>query len=247
MFCVIDTDILLYKATTTCEKSVDWGDDIWSLWCDLKDAKALFQKQCDEIAEATGITDHIHCLSDHGNNFRKVVDPRYKSQRKGTRKPCGYVAMSDWVEENYKTYRLPTTEADEVMGILATKPENKGKCVVVSDDKDLKTIPGKLYRPTLDEKMDITEQEANRYFLTQCLTGDSTDGYVGIPGVGPKAAERLLGGRPDWSVVQREYVKAGMTRDDAIQQARLARILHWDDWDEEKGEVILWEPPSASQ
>ena len=51
MFCAIDTDILLYKATTTVEKAVDWGDDIWSLWCDLKDAKALFQKQCDEIAE----------------------------------------------------------------------------------------------------------------------------------------------------------------------------------------------------
>ena len=133
------------------------------------------------------------------------------------------------------------------MGILATKPENKGKCVVVSDDKDLKTIPGKLYRPTLDEKMDITEQEANRYFLTQCLTGDATDGYLGIPGVGPKAAERILGPRPDWSIVYREYLKAGMSLDDAIQQARLARILHWDDWDDEKGEVILWAPPLASR
>ena len=105
---------------------------------------------------------------------------------------------------------------------------------MVSDDKDLKTIPGKLYRPTLDEKMDISEEQSKRFFLTQCLIGDATDGYAGIPGVGPKAAERLLGGRPDWGVVQREYAKAGMTRDDAIQQARLARILHWEDWDDEK-------------
>ena len=247
MFCAIDTDILLYKATTTVEKQIDWGDDIWSLYSDLKEAKALFKKQCDQITEATGIEDHVHCLSDHGNNFRKVVDPRYKSLRKGTRKPCGYVAMSDWVEENYKTYRLPTTEADDVMGILATKPENIGKCVVVSDDKDLKTIPGKLYRPTKDERLDISEQDAYHYFLTQCLTGDATDGYAGIPGFGPKAAERVLGNRPDWSVVEREYLKAGMTRDEAIQQARLARILHWSEWNEQKGEVILWEPPLASR
>lgn len=242
MFCAIDTDILLYKATTTVEKQIDWGDDIWSLYSDLKEAKALFKKQCDEITEATGIEDHVHCLSDHGNNFRKVVDPRYKSLRKGTRKPCGYVAMSDWVEENYKTYRFPTLEADDVMGILATKPENIGKCVVVSDDKDLKTIPGKLYRPTKDERLDISEQDAYHYFLTQCLTGDATDGYAGVPGCGPKAAERVLGNRPDWSVVEREYLKAGMTRDDAIQQARLARILHWSDWNQDEETVILWEP-----
>ena len=96
MFCAIDTDILLYKATTTVEKAVDWGDDIWSLWCDLKDAKALFQKQCDEIAEATGITEHIHCLSDHGNNFRKVVDPHLQiptQRHPQTMWVCRYVEL----------------------------------------------------------------------------------------------------------------------------------------------------------
>ena len=35
---------------------------------------------------------------------------------------------------------------------------------------------------------------------------------------------------------------AGFTKDDAIQQARLARILRWEDWDKDKGEVILWHP-----
>lgn len=242
MFCAIDTDILLYKATTTVEKSVDWGDDIWSLWCDLKDAKNLFKQQVDQITEATGVDNHIHCISDYGRNFRKVVDPRYKSQRKGTRKPCGYVAMSEWVKENYETRTYPTLEADDVMGILATTPDNIGKCIIVSDDKDLKTIPTKLYRPTLNEKLEVSEDDAFRFFLTQCIQGDPTDGYAGIPGYGPKAAERVLGSRPDWSVVEREYVKAGMTREDAIQQARLARILHWSDWDADKGEVILWEP-----
>ena len=38
------------------------------------------------------------------------------------------------------------------------------------------------------------------------------------------------------------YIKAGYTRDDALEQARLARILRWTDWDEKKGEPILWTP-----
>ena len=123
------------------------------------------------------------------------------------------------------------------MGILATKPDNVGKCIVVSNDKDLKTIPGELYRPTSDERQTLTQEEADKNFLTQCLTGDSTDSYSGVPGIGPKKAEAILGGRPAWSSVEQAYIKAGLTRDDAITQARLARILRWSDWDEEKGEV----------
>ena len=29
------------------------------------------------------------------------------------------------------------------MGILATKPENIGKCIIVSDDKDMRTVPSR--------------------------------------------------------------------------------------------------------
>ena len=81
-------------------------------------------------------------------------------------------------------------EADDVLGIIATMPENKGKVTVVSDDKDLKTVgPSRLYRPMTDELLEISEADADRYFLTQVLTGDVTDGYKGIPGIGPKKAE----------------------------------------------------------
>ena len=97
----------------------------------------------------------------------------------------------------------PGLEADDVCGLLSTKPENKKQCVVVSNDKDLKTIPGMLYRPMSDEMLSVTEQEADKNFLTQCLTGDSTDGYPGVPGIGPKKAEALLGGRPDWGAVRK--------------------------------------------
>ena len=42
------------------------------------------------------------------------------------------------------------------MGIIATKPGNEGKVTIVSDDKDMKTIPGRLYRPMSDELLEIS-------------------------------------------------------------------------------------------
>ena len=85
-----------------------------------------------------------------------------------------------------------------------------------------------------------------RHFLTQCLTGDTTDGYKGVPGIGPKKAEALLGTRPHWGALKKAYMAAGMTKNEAIQQARLASILRWSDWDEHKGELIPWTPKSNS-
>ena len=71
---------------------------------------------------------------------------------------------------------------------------------------------------------------------------DPVDGIKGIPGVGDKKAEVILGSRPSWGAVEQAYIKAGMTRDDAIQQARLVRILRWEDWLDKKQEVRLWLP-----
>lgn len=240
---LIDTDILLYKAATAAETEIDWSDDVWTLYTDLKEAKEAFKWQLDRITERLGVSKLLCCLSDHGNNFRKtMVDPTYKSQRKGQRKPVGYVALCAWVEETYPSMRKTSLEADDVMGLLATKTDTKGKCIIVSDDKDMRTISGKLYRPMADEQLEISEAEAERFFLTQVLTGDPVDGYSGIKGVGPKTAEKILGSRPSWGAVEQAYIQAGLTRDDAIRQARLARILRWSEWDEKEGRVKLWHP-----
>ena len=80
MFLALDGDILIYKAASAAEVETDWGDDIWSLQTDLKDAKEAFEQQIAKITDRLGVTDYVVCLSDHSNNFRKVVDPTYKSK-----------------------------------------------------------------------------------------------------------------------------------------------------------------------
>ncbi|MGB2463357.1 MAG: hypothetical protein ACPICC_00485 [Candidatus Puniceispirillaceae bacterium] len=242
MFLAIDGDILLYKAALSAEEEICWDGDIWTLFMDMAKAKEAFEVQMESIKNKLQVETSVVCLSDRHGNFRKLVDPSYKSNRRGTRKPVGYVALCDWVAETYTTMSKPLCEADDIMGILATMDANVGKCIIVSDDKDMKSISGKLYRPTMDEQLDITEQEAERHFFTQVLTGDTADGYKGVPGIGPKKAEAILGPRPHWRAVEKAFIDAGMTADDALTQARLARILRWQDWDKEKGEPILWKP-----
>ena len=66
-------------------------------------------------------------MSDHAGNFRKEIFPDYKSGRRKTRKPVGYVAFCDWVRETYSTASRPMLEADDVMGIIATMPATRAR------------------------------------------------------------------------------------------------------------------------
>jgi DNA polymerase-1 len=106
----------------------------------------------------------------------------------------------------------------------------------------MKTIPGKLYRPNDGDLLDVSLLEADTNFYTQTLTGDTTDGFAGCPKVGAVTAAKILGSRPDWSLVESAFSKAGLSRDDAITQARLARILRYEDWDATNEAIKLWSP-----
>jgi DNA polymerase-1 len=47
-----------------------------------------------------------------------------------------------------------------------------------------------------------------------------------------------------WGAIKFAYEEQGLTEDDALLQARLARILRWDDWDNENGVPRLWGNPN---
>lgn len=236
---LLDGDLYLYRAAAAAEQEIDWGDDIWSLSTDLKDAKEVFKTLVDELRDFLQTDNLIVCLSDI-DNFRHELYVPYKSGRRKTRKPVGYKALVEWAKETYKFSCEPLLEADDVMGILGT---NKSiATIVVSDDKDMKTVPCTLYRPMSAEMLTITEEEADRNFLLQTLTGDITDGYKGCPNVGIKTAEKILGPRPSWAAVVAAYQKAGMTESQALTQARCARILRRSNWDASNRTIKLWEP-----
>ena len=75
--------------------------------------------------------------------------------------------------------------------------------------------------------------------------GDATDGYSGCPGIGPKTAEKVLEQGCDWATVVGCFKAKGLSEEAALIQARVARICHAKDYDFEKKEVILWNPPEV--
>ena len=126
------------------------------------------------------------------------------------------------------------------MGVYATKyPGN----IIVSPDKDMRQIPGKLY--DFKETVEITPDEGARWHLIQTMAGDNTDGYSGVPGIGVKKAEKIFEEKGyTWKAVVETFEEKGMTEKDALINAQLARILTTNDYDYEKKEPILWTPTS---
>ena len=124
------------------------------------------------------------------------------------------------------------------MGIYATK--YPGNCIV-SPDKDMKQIPGQLYN--LDETFTVSFEEGAKWHLIQSMAGDQTDGYAGVPGIGVKRAVSLFEEHGySWKTVVKAFKEKGLTEDDALVNARLARILTANDYDFIAKQPILWTP-----
>lgn len=239
---LIDGDIVCYEAASAVEQEIDWGDDLWTLHCTLDDAKPLVENKLRGWQERFS-ADLVVAFSD-STNFRKDVYPDYKGNRKSKRKPLAYKQLKRWMEEQWTTYQRPSLEGDDILGILSTHPTLiGGQKIIVSIDKDMKTVPGYCWNPEKDEQpVFIDEDQADYWHLYQTLTGDTTDGYPGLPGFGPKKAEKLLNETMGWAAVVAAYEKAGLTEADALVQARCARILRHTDYDFKKKEVKLWSP-----
>lgn len=248
---LIDGDLILYKSTSAVE--IDWriDEDRHVLFSNAAEAFDLFQQQVERLKKDLQ-TDSVIIAFTKGQSFRTTIYPPYKAPRQGNRKPLAFADVRERVETTYRTLIHPGLEADDVLGIWATRGTFKHP-IIVSEDKDLKTIPGFLYRQ--NELTEISEEEADYNFYFQTLTGDVTDGYPGCPGIGPKTAEKLLMAKKHpaqsdedvrsswWQRVVGAYENAGLTEADAIMQARMARILRASDWDDKRKEPILWEPP----
>lgn len=235
---LIDTDILIYTSAAFHEEAKEVEPGYWTWFVDEKKVKRTMKEKLDWYMNHLKGTELHLCLSDV-SNFRRDLAGTYKGKRSNLRRPILLKKLrQDLIDEGAIVY--PNLEADDVMGILATTWDDT---IIVSIDKDLKTIPGKYFKDTELGIQDISVEQADYYHLYQTLIGDAIDGYGGIKGVGPVAAHKILK-EPSWEAVMKAFDKAGYTEDYALQQARMARILRASDWDDNLKQPILWRPPN---
>lgn len=251
---LLDADITAYWFALTGQKTYEWEPGVASVWVD--DPSSIYphlKAKIDELQAELDADQVIVCLSaPSSEGWRRDVLPSYKANRGP--KPELLGAMKDYMRKTYRTFERPRLEADDILGILATNDVIiPGEKIIVSTDKDLKTIPGLLFNPNKSEKpVRISEAEADYWHLYQTLVGDSTDNYKGCPGIGPKKAEAALFAyappwgtvREAWDIVCGLYRSKGLTESDALVQARVARICRTSDYDFKRKEVKLWTPPA---
>jgi DNA polymerase-1 len=236
MAALIDGDLFAYRAAAAAETETDWGDDFFTIHSNVEDAYRIFVGLIEPCQKRK--FGALRVAFSSKTNFRKDVYPGYKSNRT-YRKPVGYAALVEKIRERWDTEVYDGLEADDLLGL------HSKTMTMITEDKDLRGVPGKLYHPGLDRLEKIDRASADRFFYTQILIGDSTDGYPGCPGIGEKRAEAILEGVEGeqnlWKAVLEAYLSKGLTEEDAIAQARCARILRPGEYKNKK--VKLWTPP----
>ena len=243
---LIDGDVFVFRCAYSAQEQVDWGNGLICSWVNTFQAQANLKRTLNTLKEKLNAEDMIIALSSP-ISFRKTLEPAYKENRMFREPLLAYKTLREFIKKSYASQELSGLEGDDVLGILATSPEQKDT-IIVSLDKDLQQIPGQHYNIDKPDQgiTEVTSHQATLFFYTQVLTGDTTDGYSGCPGVGPKGAAKILQDvsthKEAWQRIVQAYEKAGLTESDAILQARLARILRHGEYSLSKG-PLLWTPP----
>ena len=234
---LIDADFTVYKCCAAAESEIDFGDDVIIVTSKFSEAYACVMREIKKIQRHFGSFDDIILFFSSPDNFRKKIQGDYKGHR-NRKKPCAYKRVINKLKTEFEVITMPTLEADDAMGIYATKyPGN----IIVSPDKDMKQIPGMLYN--FEESTLIKPEEGAKWHLVQSAAGDNTDGYAGIPGIGIKRATQMFEEKGwSWKTLLDAFKEKGLSEDVALMNARLAKILTTDDYDHEKGEPVLWNP-----
>lgn len=255
---LLDADVICHQAAYSATTSIDW-DDIGERTesHNPEVMKLKIERHILDLKEELHASQVIICLSD-SENFRKELSPAYKATRKP--KPELWVQAREFVSQGALTgstvVTMPRLEGDDVIGILHTGLY-KDRSVMVSIDKDMQTVPGWLFNPNKGGLRPISEMDAFLFWMGQTLTGDTTDEYKGCPGIGPKKADAILSqallkaksnntdprAEVFDAVLQTFATKYPNTfAQEALLQARLARILRHGEYNPITHKVVLWKP-----
>lgn len=222
--CILDGDILAYRA---------------AFYADAEGIDCLEERLEHDVRDWTW-GDEAPTLAfscPRSQNWRRAYWPDYKAHRDGAAKPDCMAYTLEYLYDSFECICFDKLEADDLMGIGTSR----GEALSVTIDKDLRGVPGWHWNPDKEEEpVYITPEEAYRFFITQWMTGDSTDNIPGLWRVGPKKAEKYLDevDRADWvdlvlHLYQEEKRPEGKKVDDplsfALSQALCVRILQGTD------------------
>lgn len=235
---IFDGDIFTYRIGYGCEGpegAVPEGIAKWRMDEFILD---LLQFKLD------GADDYEGFLTG-SSNFREAiaVTQPYKGNRTG-KKPIHYDLLRNHLTTAWEFDKVEGIEADDAIARMATKYRDTS--IIVSIDKDFDQVPGWHYNFVKGLKYYVNDDQGFYNFCCQLLTGDRADNIVGIRGIGPVGASKILADAGSVEVQFRrcaeEYRKAGDSGFEHFREnCRLLWLLREDQGNEERIETMIKE------
>lgn len=215
---VMDGDWLVFQAMSAAEFDASWEEEIWHRCCDHAKAREILEGTIKSYAsrkKAWAGATIVLAFTDRINWRKELVESTYKENRKASKKPVGYFEFLESLfnDDRYLCIREDMLEGDDVMGIIGSGAQNFGfqKAVLISCDKDFKTIPDcDFLWCTTGNILQQTHETADFWHLYQTIKGDVTDGYGGIPGWSDTAEDFIK--NPYFTEQETTIIKAGKNK-----------------------------------
>ena len=196
MILLVDADSLIFAS---CYKKREHKDDE-RFYTDIEDSKAKFDEQFMSIVnklEDMYNVERVITFSGSKGNFRKLITPVYKANRKKQELPPLLDEMHQFVKDEYNSVWGFGIETDDIVARYWKELSNKvgrNNVMIVSIDKDYKQFPALIYNYHYKHKevLDISEEEALYNFYEQMIIGDTADNVNYFKGKGKKYAEKYL-------------------------------------------------------
>ena len=172
-------------------------------------------------------------------NFRKdiAVTAVYKGNRTAP-KPDHLQALREHMIKEWGASVSEGQEADDDVAIAGTELGDNG--IMVSLDKDIDQVAGWHYNFIKKTGYYVTEQEGVFKLYHQILTGDTADNIIGLRGVGPVKANKILEDSTDEYDMYCRCIEAYDGNEDrVIENARLLYLRRTKD-------EPLWMPPKKA-
>jgi len=217
MKALIDSDSLIYKHASINQDVTEWDEDTVTITTNLAKAIRGIDRNIADIVEAVDADDYL-CVLSPKKTFRYDVLESYKGNRKPPKHPLELLKpLRRHISNALKTHTPTYVEADDYC--VWKMYEEPGEWVLCHIDKDLNQAPGAHYNYNKLTTYRVDQDEADYLFYLQTLTGDTSDGYKGCPGIGPKKAEKILqpldlsNEQEIWEAIVATYEEKELTED----------------------------------
>jgi len=198
---------------------------------------------------------YVIIAGDQGSSsYRKAIYPEYKQNRKDkfaeqtdAEKAAFELFFEDFTktldhiaaETDYPVIRFPGVEADDIAAYIVNK---KSKLPVdniwlISSDRDWDLLVQEhVSRFSYVTRKEVTVDNWNShyefnqedYISIKCLTGDSGDNVVGVPGIGPKRAVSLVNEYGStWDIIASLPIAGKYKYIEALNQCKDQLILNY--------------------